>query len=134
MTGSVQEISSEVGELIVENTAKIVEGQENTAWLLKADELAVEKRLRYKSTLNEILGLCAQHATENDVVFNNAQQAVNLENYLKLGRLHLATESCVFALPCPALGTQIIMKMLFFLSQFVIIRPKFNRSLYLKVH
>ena len=65
---------------------------------IKVDELAVEKRLRYKSDTNEVVGLCCQHTKMNDVIFCNEQFAENLSEELTNQTLHLATESCVFSL------------------------------------
>ena len=63
------------------------------------DEIAIEKRLRYNSITNEIVGLCAQHQTKTDVIFSNSyKQVENLEDGLSDDRFHLATESSVFSL------------------------------------
>ena len=51
--------TNKLGKLIIQNTAKIVEEKEKSAWSLKVDEIALEKRLRYNSKSNEIIGLCA---------------------------------------------------------------------------
>ena len=79
---------------VLKNTATT----QDTVISLKVDELAVEKRLRYKSNDNDVLGLCCQHTKPNDVHFTNEQFAENLSEELSNNHLHLATESCIFTL------------------------------------
>ena len=90
--------TNELGKLIIQNTTKIVEEKEKSAWSLKVDEIALEKRLRYNSKSNEIIGLCAQHTCSDDIIFTSSQPALNRENSLQNGSSLLATESCVFSL------------------------------------
>ena len=98
--------TTDVNAQIATNVEKVIKEHKEakSAWSLKVDEIAVDKRLRYNSKTNGIVGLCAQHSTKDDVIFANAQQACNLENQLIDGSLHLATESCVFSVS--SLGEQ----------------------------
>ena len=50
------------------------------------------------SKKNDVVFTNSQHSKKNDVVFTNSQFVSNLEDGLNNNRLHLASESCVFAL------------------------------------
>ena len=69
-----------------------------TMWSVKVDEVATEKRLRYKTETNEIYGLCATHSKKENVTFTNIHVVEQLERCLEEETLHLATESCIFSL------------------------------------
>ena len=72
--------------------------KQNSQFSDLTDLTTVDKRLRYRSETNEIIGICCPHTKSNDVVFYSEQYAENLSNDLVSQKLHLATESCVFTL------------------------------------
>lgn len=58
---------------------------------INLDEISIDKRLRYKSNSNEVMGLCCQHTTSDDVIFTNEQYAQTVEDNLAAEKVHLAT-------------------------------------------
>ena len=58
----------EVSKMTKQNLNKVVDhcrGTEKRAWSLKVDEIAIEKRLRYNSITNEIVGLWCSTSNKN---------------------------------------------------------------------
>ena len=81
---------------VVEDSKGTTNDNGPTMWSIKVDEIATEKRLRYKTETNEILGLCAKHSTKENIIFSSVHVAEQLEHRLNEDTLHFAIESCVF--------------------------------------
>ncbi|EJD39950.1 hypothetical protein AURDEDRAFT_70602 [Auricularia subglabra TFB-10046 SS5] len=65
---------------------------------LMVDEISLEKRLRYDSRHNTILGLCREHSTGLSKEFNSMDDANAIWSALREKETHLATEATVAAL------------------------------------
>ena len=93
----------DIENMVQTNVKKVLEISKTlrsgpTMWSVKVDEVATEKRLRYKTETNEIYGLCATHSKKENVTFTNIRVAEQLERCLEEETHHLATESCIFSL------------------------------------
>jgi hypothetical protein len=95
-------------ETIAKNTLAVLEGildilkerqSEIQHVVIMVDELATEKRLRYNSRTNEMLGVCRAHGHKVSTVFASMSDVEELFEAVDKGEVHLASEVSQFHTP-----------------------------------
>ncbi|EJD39225.1 hypothetical protein AURDEDRAFT_71265 [Auricularia subglabra TFB-10046 SS5] len=92
------ELTRNIDAMYPTSIARMVPGTGVVGIALMVDEISLEKRLRYDSRHNTILGLCREHSTALSKDFNSMDDANAIWTALREKDTHLACEATVAAL------------------------------------